>query len=342
LALVPYNDMTIAPPVKKPYITSFGPKTPFPCPSKQSHAEACPFKGPDASTKTRYDHLPMDIEDGDPLESPLELGSVRIQRAIVGPLAVPASLGPKSRELAELSEQLGGMILQFDRITIRPPRLSEMAVKPTVQYVEEEFVLDPPPLWTPSWTPSMATPMGRSPTLSTAPSTFAYRKPKSSRPKYGRSQRYRAVFALVLEWEEHDLDEYEDAETGSIELGLDEEAEWFQDVLESRGYQVCKFPIPMQKSIISTRRTLKRFFEYANSETLLIVYYHGHGEMSATGELRLARCVNKSHLPHRRVEVWSLTTDNIFGNVATAKPPPVKSPGAISATSSAALPPTCF
>ncbi|KAK0609685.1 hypothetical protein B0T17DRAFT_501389, partial [Bombardia bombarda] len=97
---------------------------------------------------------------------------------------------------------------------------------------------------------------------------------------------YRQVYVLILTWSFHDLKEASyTAPTGGKYTSLEDETKRLRGTFERRGYSVYEFDIPMQRSTESLRQQLKNFCLLARDDTLLIVYYHGHGSLDDDNEL---------------------------------------------------------
>jgi hypothetical protein len=94
------------------------------------------------------------------------------------------------------------------------------------------------------------------------------------------------VHALLLTWSYHDLraEDYM-APPPADYVSLEEETARLRDTLEGYGYTVHEFLIPMHRSVESVKAKLKQFCRYAADDTLLMVYYHGHGALDADNEL---------------------------------------------------------
>ncbi|KAL1838713.1 hypothetical protein VTJ49DRAFT_2278 [Mycothermus thermophilus] len=97
---------------------------------------------------------------------------------------------------------------------------------------------------------------------------------------------YTQVHALILTWAFHDL-RAEDYTAPPAEdyVSLEEETARLRATLEGYGYVVHEFLIPMHRSLESLKAELKQFLRYAADDTLLIVYYHGHGALDEGNEL---------------------------------------------------------
>ncbi|KAK4131564.1 hypothetical protein BT67DRAFT_387609, partial [Trichocladium antarcticum] len=113
---------------------------------------------------------------------------------------------------------------------------------------------------------------------------------------------YRQVHALILTWSFHDLrtEDYT-APPAADYVSLEEETARLRDTLESYGYRVHEFLIPMYRSVEALKSELKQFCRYAADDTLLLIYYHGHGALDDANEL-----VFSSH-EHPDNPEWSKT-----------------------------------
>ncbi|KAK3301762.1 uncharacterized protein B0T15DRAFT_322955 [Chaetomium strumarium] len=102
----------------------------------------------------------------------------------------------------------------------------------------------------------------------------------------GVRPQYNQVHALILTWSFHDLrtEDYT-APPSSDYVSLEEETARLRDTFESYGYTVHEFLIPMHRSVESLKAKLKQFCRYAADDTLLIIYYHGHGALDDDNEL---------------------------------------------------------
>jgi hypothetical protein len=78
---------------------------------------------------------------------------------------------------------------------------------------------------------------------------------------------YKAVKALLLSWENHDID------------GLEEELEDFETILrETYHYDTTRLQIPdSERPIRPLRKKVRAFIEGDNGDCLYIIYYAGHG-----------------------------------------------------------------
>jgi hypothetical protein len=72
---------------------------------------------------------------------------------------------------------------------------------------------------------------------------------------------------------------------GSEFVSLEEETRRLRDTFESYGYTVDDWLIPMRDPLKAMLTKLAQFSKWANDETLLIVYYHGHGSLDERSEL---------------------------------------------------------
>lgn len=108
----------------------------------------------------------------------------------------------------------------------------------------------------------------------------------------GVKPQYNQVHALLLTWSFHDLraEDYT-APPAADYVSLEEETARLRATLESYGYTVHEFLIPMHRSVESLKAKLKQFCRYAADDTLLVVYYHGHGAMDDDNELVFSRWV---------------------------------------------------
>ncbi|KAK4108970.1 hypothetical protein N656DRAFT_717071, partial [Canariomyces notabilis] len=97
---------------------------------------------------------------------------------------------------------------------------------------------------------------------------------------------YNQVHALILTWSFHDLrtEDYTAPPTSDY-VSLEEETARLRDTLEGYGYTVHEFLIPMHRSVESLKSQLKQFCRLAADDTLLIIYYHGHGALDDENEL---------------------------------------------------------
>ncbi|KAL2015310.1 hypothetical protein VTK56DRAFT_5888 [Thermocarpiscus australiensis] len=123
------------------------------------------------------------------------------------------------------------------------------------------------------------------------------RTPSNYRPV--KSQ-YNQVHALILTWSFHDLrtEDYTAPPTDDY-VSLEEETARLRETLESYGYRVHEFLIPMHRSVENLKTRLKQFCRYAADDALLIIYYHGHGALDDDNEL-----VFSSH-DHPKNPEWS-------------------------------------
>jgi hypothetical protein len=106
----------------------------------------------------------------------------------------------------------------------------------------------------------------------------------------GIKPQYNQVHALILTWSFHDLRTADyTAPPPADYVSLEEETARLRDTLEGYGYTVHEFLIPMHRSVESVKAKLKQFLRYAADDTLLIVYYHGHGALDDNNELVFSR-----------------------------------------------------
>ena len=101
---------------------------------------------------------------------------------------------------------------------------------------------------------------------------------------------YNQVHALILTWSFHDLRTASyTAPPPADYISLEDETRRLRDTLEGYGYNVHEFLIPMQRPMENLRTKLKQFCRHAADDTLLIVYYHGHGSLDDENELVFSR-----------------------------------------------------
>ena len=74
-------------------------------------------------------------------------------------------------------------------------------------------------------------------------------------------------------------------------MSLEDETRRLHETFGSLGYQVQEFLIPMNRPMEKMRIKLKQFCRLAADDTLLIVYYHGHGSLDDDNELVFSRYV---------------------------------------------------
>lgn len=112
----------------------------------------------------------------------------------------------------------------------------------------------------------------------------------SSKYRGGVRPQYSQVHALILTWAFHDLraEDYT-APPAADYVSLEQETARLRATLERYGYTVHEFLIPMARSAEALKAKLKQFCRYAADDTLLVVYYHGHGAMDADNELVFSR-----------------------------------------------------
>ena len=103
--------------------------------------------------------------------------------------------------------------------------------------------------------------------------------------------KYKAAHVLILTWSFHDLAGGFDEVAGDFIVSLEEETARLHDTFATYGYQVHERLIPMDASVERLTMIMKEFLRFANDETLLIVYYHGHGGLDEDGELVFSRYV---------------------------------------------------
>ncbi|KAJ4287044.1 hypothetical protein N0V88_007809 [Collariella sp. IMI 366227] len=97
---------------------------------------------------------------------------------------------------------------------------------------------------------------------------------------------YNQVHALILTWSFHDLrtEDYT-APPSPDYVSLEDETRRLRATLEGYGYTVHEFLIPMHMSKESLQKRLQQFLRYAADDTLLMIYYHGHGALDDNNEL---------------------------------------------------------
>lgn len=100
-----------------------------------------------------------------------------------------------------------------------------------------------------------------------------------------QQSRYAEVHVLLLTWAFHDLKGCFDEEMGDFIIGLEEETARLHDTFETYGYHVHDVRISMDSPLDHVSKKLKKFLAHANDETLLIIYYHGHGGLNESSEL---------------------------------------------------------
>ena len=101
--------------------------------------------------------------------------------------------------------------------------------------------------------------------------------------------KYRAAHVLILTWAFHDLEGGFDSTAGDYVVSLEEETRRLHNTFKHYGYHIHEHIIPMDGSIERLKAMLKDFLGYASDDTLLIVYYHGHGGLDEDGELVFSR-----------------------------------------------------
>ena len=110
------------------------------------------------------------------------------------------------------------------------------------------------------------------------------RYPPRPQPQYNK------VHVLILTWSFHDLKEadYTAPPQGDY-TSLEDETRRLRGTFESYGDKVHEYLIPMVRSAESVRSKVRQFCRYASDDTLLIVYYHGHGSLDDDNELVFSR-----------------------------------------------------
>ncbi|KAK3681059.1 hypothetical protein B0T22DRAFT_388620 [Podospora appendiculata] len=118
-----------------------------------------------------------------------------------------------------------------------------------------------------------------------------------------KTAQYEQVHVLILTWTFHDLKEADyTAPPNGEYTSLEDETRRLRDTFESYGYVVREYLIPMQRSAESARARIRQFCRsHAADDTLLIVYYHGHGSLDDDNELKFS-----SH-EHPTDSAWSQT-----------------------------------
>ncbi|KAK5655230.1 hypothetical protein OQA88_5797 [Cercophora sp. LCS_1] len=117
-------------------------------------------------------------------------------------------------------------------------------------------------------------------TASTSPGREVVRRERTQYPRYAK------VHVLILTWSFHDLRTapYTAPATADY-ISLEDETKRLRDTLEGYGYDVEEWDIPMQRSTERMCSKLRQFCKLANEDTLLMVYYHGHGSLDDNNEL---------------------------------------------------------
>lgn len=91
--------------------------------------------------------------------------------------------------------------------------------------------------------------------------------------QHRRRNEYAAVTALMLSWEDDDLDCIEEIKQLSTTL-----RKHFQ-------YTIRQFMIPTQRSQASLFRAISDFlYNFGSSGNLVLIYYGGHGDPDLSGE----------------------------------------------------------
>ncbi|KAK1751423.1 nipped-B-like protein B [Echria macrotheca] len=100
------------------------------------------------------------------------------------------------------------------------------------------------------------------------------------------SPQYTKVHVLILTWSFHDLRtaSYTAPPTADY-VSLEEETRRVRDTFQAYGYKVHEYLIPMTEPTVAMQAKLRQFCKMASDDTLLIVYYHGHGGLDEHNEL---------------------------------------------------------
>ncbi|KAK3339800.1 hypothetical protein B0T25DRAFT_467171, partial [Lasiosphaeria hispida] len=97
---------------------------------------------------------------------------------------------------------------------------------------------------------------------------------------------YNQVYALILTWEFHDLRTASYTAPAAVDyISLEDETKRLRQTLEGYGYTVIESLIPMHRSAESLKAKINKFCRHAADDTLLMVYYHGHGSLDDENEL---------------------------------------------------------
>lgn len=115
----------------------------------------------------------------------------------------------------------------------------------------------------------------------------ANKKEQKSRRR-DQSRQAREVNVLLLTFQYHDL--------GSF---LDKETEHVRKAFQTLKYKVSEETIQMGCSLDEIKEQVNRFLKSSKrrpEETLYIIYYHGHGDVTRTGEFTIAR-LEKTNTP---------------------------------------------
>lgn len=120
-----------------------------------------------------------------------------------------------------------------------------------------------------------------------------------------------------MTWSFHDLrtEDYTAPPTSDY-VSLEEETARLRDTLEGYGYTVHEFLIPMHRSTENLKAQLKQFCRLASDDTLLIIYYHGHGALDDKNELVFSRwaplpLLTLSYLPQGGPKVDGANTHSL-------------------------------
>jgi len=105
--------------------------------------------------------------------------------------------------------------------------------------------------------------------------------------------KYKEVHVLILTWKFHDLRTAPYTAPPSADyVSLEDETRRLHETFGSFGYNVQDWSIPMERPLEKMRNRIKKFCRLAADDTLLIVYYHGHGSLDDDNELVFSRYVS--------------------------------------------------
>ncbi|KAK3374671.1 hypothetical protein B0H63DRAFT_562705 [Podospora didyma] len=103
---------------------------------------------------------------------------------------------------------------------------------------------------------------------------------------YHNVRNYNQVHVLIITWSFHDLKTAPYTAVPDADyISLEDETKRLRDTLHSYGYKVHEYEIPMVRAVESLRSKIKQFCRYAADDTLLMIYYHGHGALDDDNEL---------------------------------------------------------
>ncbi len=126
-------------------------------------------------------------------------------------------------------------------------------------------------------------------TTTAATAKTALQTPTVTTPQKGPPSQ---VHVLMLSWAKHDQ-RSEDGRLLTPSGGFDtnSETETLRACLKQRGYRVQCRLIPVDYPTAAVETLLDKFLEKSTADSLLVIYYHGYGNLDGEGRMVFSRCV---------------------------------------------------